>query len=144
MAWIGDHFFSFAQACIVGFSVNYPENASTVLDDLREIGPTYFFAPPRIFESFLTDVTVKMQNAAWLKRRLYEACMNVARRCGTSILGGRKGSASDRALHALAHAVVLQPLLNTLGLSRLRVAYIPQVKLWGQRYSTSSVHSEST
>ncbi|MGB5904314.1 MAG: AMP-binding protein [Xanthobacteraceae bacterium] len=123
MAWIGDHFFSFAQACIVGFSVNCPENASTVLDDLREIGPTYFFAPPRIFEGFLTDVTVKMQNSAWLKRRLYEACMNVARRCGTSILEGRKVSASDRAMYALARAVVLEPLLNTLGLNRLRVAY---------------------
>lgn len=123
MAWIGDHFFSFAQAGIVGFSVNCPESASTVLTDLREIGPTYFFAPPRIFEGFLTDVTVKMQNANWSKRWLYEACMRVARRCGTAILEGRKVPLTDRALYALAQTLMFRPLLNTLGLSRLRVAY---------------------
>lgn len=123
MAWIGDHFFSFAQSSIVGFTVNCPESAATVLIDLREIGPTYFFAPPRIFEAILTDVTVRMQNAAWFKRWLYDWSLTVARRSGGAILEGKQVSLLDRARYCMSRALVLKPLLNTLGLSRLRVAY---------------------
>ena len=123
MAWIGDHFFSFAQSSIVGFTVNCPESPATVLTDLREIGPTYFFAPPRIFEGFLTDVTVRMQNAGGLKRWLFDWSMRIARRSGTSILEGKWVSVLDRALYYVGQTLVFRPLLNTLGLSRLRVAY---------------------
>jgi long-chain acyl-CoA synthetase len=123
MAWIGDHFFSFAQSSIVGFTVNCPESAATVLIDLREIGPTYFFAPPRIFEGILTDVTVRMQNAVIFKRWLYDWSLTVARRSGTAILEGKQVSLLDRARYYISRALVLKPLLNTLGLSRLRVAY---------------------
>ncbi|MGX9389441.1 AMP-binding protein [Nitrobacteraceae bacterium UC4446_H13] len=123
MAWIGDHFFSFAQSSIVGFTVNCPESPATVLTDLREIGPTYFFAPPRIFEAFLTDVTVRMQNAGVLKRWLYDRSMKIAGRSGKTILEKKRVSTFDRALYYASRTLVFKPLLNTLGLSRLRVAY---------------------
>ncbi|MBB6306469.1 AMP-binding protein [Xanthobacter tagetidis] len=123
MAWIGDHFFSYAQSALVGFPVNCPESGATLMTDLREVGPTYFFAPPRIFESILTDVTIRMENAGWIKRRLFAFFMAVARSTGVRLLEGRPVSAGQRLLYGIGRLVVYAPLLNTLGLRRLRVAY---------------------
>ena len=79
MAWVGDHIFSYGQAVVAGFTVNCPESADTVMIDLRELGPTFFFAPPAIFESILTQVTIRMEDAGWLKKWIYARFMAVAR-----------------------------------------------------------------
>ena len=63
MAWVGDHIFSYAQSYAAGYCVCCPESPETVIQDRREIGPTYFFAPPRVFESLLTLIMVRMQDA---------------------------------------------------------------------------------
>ena len=123
MAWVGDHIFSFAQSYVVGFCVSCPESGATVLDDLREIGPTYFFAPPRIFENLLTTVTIRMEDASRLKRGMYHYFMEVARRAGIPILEGRPVPLRDRILYSLGALLVYGPLKNTLGFSRIRVAY---------------------
>ncbi len=123
MAWVGDHLFSYAQFLVAGFTVNCPESAETVMTDLREIGPTYYFAPPRVFESLLTNVSIRMEDASRVKRWLYEYFMAVAKRCGSDILDGNAVSAKDRLLFALGNALVYGPLKNTLGMSRIRVAY---------------------
>ncbi len=123
MAWVGDHLFSYAQFLVAGFTVNCPESAETVMTDLREIGPTYYFAPPRVFESLLTSLTIRMEDASRIKQRLYNAFMNVARRCGSDILNGHSVSTKDSLLYALGNVFVYGPLKNTLGMSRIRVAY---------------------
>jgi long-chain acyl-CoA synthetase len=123
MAWVGDHIFSFGQNYTAGFCVNCPESAATVMQDLRDIGPTYFFAPPRIFENILTTVMVRMEDAAPIKRRMFHYFMDVAQRAGTRILDGTPGSAMDRMLYALGDFLVYGPLKNTLGFSRIRLAY---------------------
>ena len=82
MAWVGDHLFSYAQFLVAGFTVNCPESAETVMTDLREIGPTYYFAPPRVFESVLTNVMIRMEDASCLKRWIFDSMMAVAKRCG--------------------------------------------------------------
>ena len=123
MAWVGDFIFSMGQACWAGFCVNCPESPETMQADLREIGPTYFFAPPRFFEGLLTSVTIRMEDASAPKRRLYAAFMDLARRVGPAILDGRPVAASDRALYRLGEALVYGPLKNALGLSRVRVGY---------------------
>ncbi len=122
-AWVGDHLFSIAQWLVAGFTTNCPESAETVSIDLREIGPSYYFAPPRVFESMLTSVSIRMEDAAAPKRWLYKQFMDVARRCGAEILDGHKVSSTDRLLYALGNALVYGPLRNVLGLSRIRVAY---------------------
>ena len=122
-AWVGDHLFSVAQWMVAGFTINCPESASTVAIDLREIGPTYYFAPPRVFEAMLTSVSIRMEDAAAPKRWLYARCMALARRVGADILDGQPVAAGDRALYALANLLVYGPLRNVLGLSRIRVAY---------------------
>ncbi len=123
MAWVGDCLFSMAQALVAGFTVNCPESGDTVLTDLREIGPTYYFAPPRVFENMLTTVMIRMEDAGAIKRRMFHYFMAVARRCGAAILDGKTVTAADRALYAIGRVLVYGPLKNVLGLSRVRVAY---------------------
>jgi long-chain acyl-CoA synthetase len=123
MAWVGDHLFSYAQAMVAGFTVNCPESSETAMNDLREIGPTYYFAPPRIFENLLTTVMIRMDDAGRVKRRLFEYFMAVARRCGAQIMDGKPVPAADRALYWLGNLLIYGPLRNILGMSRLRVAY---------------------
>nr|WP_194722856.1 AMP-binding protein [Noviherbaspirillum malthae] len=123
MAWVGDHLFSFAQAIVAGYTVNCPESADTVLNDLREIGPTYYFAPPRIFENMLTTVMIRMEDAGAVKRKIFHHYMDVARRVGSDILDGKPVSAMDRFQYRMGELLVYGPLKNVLGLSRVRVAY---------------------
>ena len=123
MAWVGDHIFSYAQSYVSGFCVSCPESGATVMEDLREIGPTYFFAPPPIFENVLTTVMIRMEDAARLKRSVFKYFMDVARRAGPAILSGEKVSAGDRLLYALGELLIYGPLKNTLGMSRIRLAY---------------------
>ncbi|WP_300337144.1 AMP-binding protein [Accumulibacter sp.] len=123
MAWVGDHLFSFAQAMVTGFTINCPESAETVMNDLREIGPTYYFAPPRVFENLLTQVMIRMEDASAIKQKLFHYFMAVARRSGAEILDRKPVSAADRLLYALGNFLVFGPLRNVLGMSRVRVAY---------------------
>ena len=123
MAWVGDCLFSFAQAMTAGFTVNCPESADTVTTDLREIGPSYYFAPPRIFENMLTQVMIRMEDAGAIKRKMFHHFMGVARRVGSDILDGKPVPLGDRISYALGNILVYGPLRNVLGMSRIRVAY---------------------
>ena len=123
MAWVGDNLFSFAQSYVGGFCVSCPESGDTVLTDLREIGVTYFFAPPRIFENILTQVMIRIEDAGWLKRRMFDYFMGHARRVGTRILDGKPVALTDRLLYGIGRWLVYEPLKNVLGFSRIRLAY---------------------
>lgn len=123
MAWVGDHYLTFAQAMVAGFCVCCPESADTASEDLREIGPTYYFAPPRVLENLLTRITIRMQDAGRLKQWLYRWSINVARRHGEAILEGRGAPFGGRLAYALGEALIYGPLKNTLGFSKIRVAY---------------------
>jgi long-chain acyl-CoA synthetase len=124
MAWVGDHLFSYAQAMFVGFTINCPESSDTVMTDMREIGPTYYFAPPRIFENVLTQVMIRMDDASAPKQWLFRNFMALAKRCGAEIMDGKPGvSIVDRLLYRLGGLLIYGPLRNVLGMSRIRVAY---------------------
>ena len=123
MAWVGDHMFSFAQSIVAGFTTNCPESAATVLHDLREIGPTYFFAPPRIWENILTSVVIRIDDASWVKRRMVHFFLDVARRVERRRLARRPVPLGDALLHRLGRVLVYGPLRDNLGMRRIRVAY---------------------
>jgi len=123
MAWVGDCLFSLAQALVAGFTVNCPESGDTVMTDMREIGPTYYFAPPRIFENMLTTVMIRMEDASPIKQRLFHHFMAVAKRTGADILDGKPVTLKNKIAYALGDLLVYGPLKNVLGLSRVRVAY---------------------
>ncbi len=123
MAWVGDNLFSQSQWLVAGFTINCPESSATVTTDLREIGPTYYFAPPRVFENLLTSVNIRMEDAGWIKRKLFAHFMDVARRSGAEILSGKSVGLVDRIQYALGDLLIYAPLKNVLGMSRIRVAY---------------------
>jgi long-chain acyl-CoA synthetase len=123
MAWVGDHLFSYAQALVAGFTINCPESGETVMTDLREIGPTCYFAPPRVFESLLTSVMIRMEDAGQIKQKVFHHFMAVAKRCGADILDGKSVGFGDRFQYWLGNVLIYAPLRNVLGMSRIRVAY---------------------
>jgi long-chain acyl-CoA synthetase len=123
MAWVGDHIFSYAQSYTAGYCVNCPESPETVTQDRREIGPTYFFAPPRVFESLLTLIMVRMEDAGRVKRTMFHYFMDVAKRSGEKILNGERVPLIDRILYAIGRVLVYGPVSNRLGFSRLKVGY---------------------
>jgi long-chain acyl-CoA synthetase len=123
-AWIGQNIFSYAQPYVVGFCVSCPESVETVMADMREIGPTYYFAVPRVLEALLTQVTIRMEDASGLKRAMYRYFMGLARRVGAKILDAKEPvGLVDRLLYRIGDFLVYGPLRNVLGMSRVRLAY---------------------
>ena len=122
-AWIGQNIFSYAQWLVCGYVVNCPESAGTVPIDLKEVGPTYYFAPPRVFEGMLTSVMIRMEDASRIKRNMFRFFMDVAKRVGPQRMDGKALGLVDGLLYKLGDLLVYGPLRNNLGFSRVRVAY---------------------
>ncbi|HEY9532067.1 MAG TPA: AMP-binding protein [Burkholderiales bacterium] len=122
-AWIGQNIFSCAQAFVTGYCICCPESPETVMTDMREIGPTYYFAPPRVLEALLTQVSIRMDDASALKRWMYRKFMGVANRVGGALIDGKPVGPLDRILYWIGDALVYGPLRNVLGMSRVRVGY---------------------
>ncbi len=123
LAWVGDHVFSYSQSYTAGFCVSCPESPETVTEDRREIAPTYFFAPPRVFEGLLTALMVRMEDAGRVKKRMFDYFLAHARRVGEPILNGEKVGPWDRVKYFAGELLVYGPLKNRMGMSRLRVGY---------------------
>ncbi len=122
-AWIGQNIFSYAQWLACGYVVNCPESAATVTIDLKEVGPTYYFAPPRVFEGLLTSVMIRMEDAGAIKRRMFHYFMALAQRVGPARMDGKPVSFFDGLMYGLGNLMMYGPLRNNLGMSRVRVAY---------------------
>jgi long-chain acyl-CoA synthetase len=123
MAWIGDHIFSYCETFVAGFTVNCPEDTSTVMHDMREIGPTYLFAPPRIWENILTQVMIKMEDAAWIKQKMFHFFLNVASRVEKLRMAHNPVPLGQKILYQLGRFLVYGPLVDNLGMRDVRIAY---------------------
>jgi long-chain acyl-CoA synthetase len=123
LAWVGDHYMNYAQAYVAGFCMACPESAETVQQDLREIGPSFYFAPPRVFEQMLTRILIRMEDAGFLKRAMFHHFLAVAKKWGEKILNGASVPLDARLHYGLGSLLVYGPLKNVLGFSRVRVAY---------------------
>ncbi|MEO1649827.1 MAG: AMP-binding protein [Pseudomonadota bacterium] len=123
LAWVGDHYLNFAQGMVAGFTLACPERPETIQENLREIGPSFYFAPPRVFETLLTDLMIRMEDAGALKRGLFKFFLGVAKKHGENILNGKSVSPIGRIMYAIGQPLVFGPLKNRLGFSNIRVAY---------------------
>jgi long-chain acyl-CoA synthetase len=123
LAWVGDHYLNYAQGLVAGFCMACPESGDTAMADLREIGPTFFFAPPRSFEQMLTRLMIRMEDAGFIKRQLFHHFIGVARRYGEKILNQQPVPLHGRFAYWLGNILVYGPLKNVLGLSNVRIAY---------------------
>ena len=122
-AWIGQNMFSYTQLLVTGFTVNHPESPATVSIDMHDIGPTYYFSPPRVLEDLLTQVMIRMEDAGSLKKAMFKSCMALAKRVGMRILDKEPVGLWDRFKYKVGDLLVYGPLRNALGMSRVRVAY---------------------
>lgn len=123
LAWVGDHYLNYAQALIAGFTINCPESPETAVEDRREVGTTFAFAPPRVYEGMLTRIMIRMEDAGPLKRKLFHYYMGVAKKWGEKILNGESVPLLARLNYALGEALIYGPLKNVLGFTTVRVAY---------------------
>ncbi|MEL6205779.1 MAG: AMP-binding protein, partial [Pseudomonadota bacterium] len=123
MAWVGDFIFAVGQAYWAGFCINCPERPETMYENLHEIGPSYFFAPPRYFEERITALLIRMEDAGRLKRWLFHAFLGLGRRVGPDILDGKPVALTDRLMYGLGQALVFGPVRNRAGMSNVRIAY---------------------
>lgn len=123
LAWVGDHYLNYAQGLVAGFCTACPENAETAMVDLREIGPTFYFAPPRTLEALLTRVMIRMEDASALKRKMFHYFIGIARQYGERILNGQPVPLKGRILYGIGNILVYGPLKNVLGFTRVRTAY---------------------
>ncbi|MEL6801867.1 MAG: AMP-binding protein [Pseudomonadota bacterium] len=123
MAWVGDFIFSIGQAMWNGFCVNCPESTETMHENLHEIGPTYFFAPPRYFEQRITLLTIRMEDAGPFKKWLFKHFMEHARKVGPKLMDGHSVGFGDRLKYALGNVLVYGPVRNRAGMSKVRIGY---------------------
>lgn len=123
MAWVGDHLFSYAQPMVSGMCVNCPEGGETTMHDMREIGPSFYFAPPRVFENLLTSVIIRMEDASPFKRKMYKYFMDIANKVGVRLLEGESVSGKEKLMYSLGNFFIYGPLKDALGMSRIRLAY---------------------
>jgi long-chain acyl-CoA synthetase len=123
MAWIGDHIFSYGQALTSGFAVNCPESTDTTFHDQKEIGPTHVFAPPRIWENILTQIMIKIEDSAWIKQKAFHYFMKVANRVEKKRIVNEPVPFGDSILYAIGRILIYGPLLDNLGMSKVKVAY---------------------
>ena len=135
LAWVGDHYLNYAQGFVAGFCMACPESADTVEQNLREIGPTFYFAPPRVFENLLTRVMIRMEDAGALKRGMFHYFIRIAKKYGGAILNGESVPPGGRILYALGNILVYGPLKNVLGFSRIRTAYTAGEAIGGDLFS---------
>jgi len=122
-AWIGERMTSIARALRAGFRVNFPESQETSLRDMREVGPSLIFSPPRLWQQMHNDVTIRVAESSYLKRTVYNQCFSVASRFACKKNERRPITHRDRLLYLLADVFVLRKLRDHLGLSRVIYLY---------------------
>jgi long-chain acyl-CoA synthetase len=123
MAWIGDVIFSVAQAFWAGFTANCPESTATMMQDMKDIGPTYLFFPPRIWENLLTEVMIKIEDADFIKRKFFHFFLDIGNRVAVARMNHEPISLGLNGMYRLGEFFVYGPLKDHLGLRKLRIAY---------------------
>jgi long-chain acyl-CoA synthetase len=123
LAWIGEQMLGVACALSQGLTLSFPEDSSTQQTDLREIGPDVMFSPPRIWESMLSEVQVRIDEAGRLKRRVFGWGYRIGDRVAGLRVQGRRPSALLRLEYRLADWTALRPVRDQLGLARIRRCY---------------------
>mgnify|MGYP003324277367 FL=1 len=140
LAWIGDHFISYAQHYVAGYTINCPESPDTLFSDLKDIGPSYFMAPPRIFERLVTQVSSRVQSASGMVNSVYHYFMGLAERVGAKILEGKPVGTLDRLFYGLGNLVIYGPIRNNLGFNHIKVAYTGGAPISDEVFSLSLIH----
>ena len=120
MAWVGDVMLSLATALVAGVTINTPESPETVQRDLRELGPHGLLAPPRIWESLLTQLQVRTADSSPLKRRVFEYFRRVAENRELRIEDKKPIPLGMRLAYRAGEITTYGPVRDQLGLRNAR------------------------
>jgi long-chain acyl-CoA synthetase len=122
-AWIGEQMNSFGVAMATGITINFPEAVETSMEDLKEIGPHFMFGAPRIYETIRSQIWLKIDESYWLNRKLYQYYMKIGEEAAIHRMAGEKMPLKMRLLAWSGKTLVFRPLINQMGMLRLRRAY---------------------
>lgn len=123
LAWIGEQMMTLSMAFYNGITVNFPEEPSTVMENLREIGPHVIFSPPRIYEDMLSKFQVKIQDSSWLKRKLYEWFKPIGEKVAVAHFEQKELSLKTKILYKIADYLIFSAIRDHFGLLRVKRAY---------------------
>jgi long-chain acyl-CoA synthetase len=123
MAWVGDFAFTMGAGVALAFTINVPERQETVLQNLREVAPTFYLAAPRSWDNMLTTIQVRMEDSTWLKKKTYDFFMAIALGAERRKLEGKPPTTAQRLLRPVGEALVYGPIKDQFGLVRVRHAF---------------------
>jgi long-chain acyl-CoA synthetase len=123
LPWVGEQATSVAWNLYKGVTINFPEKVETVPQDIRDVGPHLLLAPPRYWEKMCSEIQVKIQDAAWIKRMVFKWCMPVGYRLAELRLENKNPAPHWLVLNWIGHFLLFRSLKNYLGLTNLRNVY---------------------
>ena len=122
-AWIGEQMNSFGVAMATGITINFPESVETSMEDLKEVGPHFMFGAPRIYETIRSQIWLKIDDSYWLNRKLYNYFIKIGRKAAPYRMSGKPMPPMLALQSWIGSQMIFRPLINQLGLLRLRRAY---------------------
>jgi long-chain acyl-CoA synthetase len=122
-AWIGEQMMSISCGIQAGFTINFPEEPETSLEDLREIAPQTMFSSARLYEQMVRSLQVKNADSSLLKRKIYDWGMNVGYTIADAKFDKKPVALLTKLQWYLADWFVHRTLRDHLGLARMRNAY---------------------
>ncbi|MDH5421408.1 MAG: AMP-binding protein [Acidimicrobiia bacterium] len=109
-------------ALAMGSCVNFAESIETVVADLAEIQPTYFPAPPRIWEKMHALVNIRMSDASLLKKAMYKVFLNTGMKSADRLLATGSRGFVGGIVHQIGYLAVFRSLQRKLGMQRCKQA----------------------
>jgi long-chain acyl-CoA synthetase len=111
LPWIMEQVYALGKGLLCRMKVNFVEEPETMMNDFREIAPTFVLFAPRVWEQIAADVRAGVMDASPLKQRLYHLGM------ATGLAALERGQHSS-----LADVLLFRSLRDRLGFTRLRSA----------------------
>jgi long-chain acyl-CoA synthetase len=99
---------------------HFGEDAGNIATTLFEVAPTVLFTVPRYLQKFAAQILVGIRNSSPIKRAAYTLAMRMARR-NVHAVWAKSSSGIEAAAYALAHTLVLRPILNKIGFDQLEL-----------------------
>ncbi|WKA59151.1 AMP-binding protein [Planococcus shenhongbingii] len=134
LSWIHEQVISIVVPLLTGMAVNFPEKPHTVLTDLREIGPQTLLAPPRVYQTLLSNFTIRIQGSSWLKKKVYLTFKKYGDKVIKAKLQHQKVSAADKLMYGIGDWLVFSAIRDHMGFGRVKRAYIAGATLEPETY----------
>ena len=118
---IAERMFSLIFPMWAGCTVNFAESITTFQNDLKEISPTAFLTVPRIWEKMYSNIMIRIQDAVFFKRWIFQSLLPVGERVAEFRLKHQPVPLVWKVLYGIAYLCLFRALKNQLGLLNARI-----------------------